>query len=118
MTSLEMSFMTFFLLYIPCVLILHLNRASLYGINISWSFHFSDVPVAVQVESLHCFMQLCYLPKVSSESEVSLAFQLQEDFPLVLVPLASYNQVSIWFLSMLFSCLFFKLRVVKRITHV
>lgn len=49
--------------------------------------HFIDVPVAVQVESLHCFSYLCL------QSEVRLPIQFLAEFPSLLVPLASCNQV-------------------------
>ncbi|KAL5569803.1 hypothetical protein UlMin_026378 [Ulmus minor] len=45
-----------------------------------------DVPVPVQVESLHCFAHLCF------QSESRLHNQLLAEFPSVLVPLASHNQ--------------------------
>ncbi|KAM5557014.1 uncharacterized protein ABKV19_024415 [Rosa sericea] len=45
-----------------------------------------DVPVGVQVESLHCFSYLCL------QSEVRLPIQFLAEFPSLLVPLASCNQ--------------------------
>ncbi|XP_015877759.3 uncharacterized protein At3g06530 isoform X1 [Ziziphus jujuba] len=50
-----------------------------------------DVPVAVQVESLHCYTYLCS-PFLCSRSEDGLSIQLLDEFPSVLVPLASCNQ--------------------------
>ncbi|KAH7537802.1 hypothetical protein FEM48_Zijuj03G0131900 [Ziziphus jujuba var. spinosa] len=49
------------------------------------------VPVAVQVESLHCYTYLCS-PFLCSRSEDGLSIQLLDEFPSVLVPLASCNQ--------------------------
>lgn len=60
--------------------------------NLSCPFYFADVPIAVQVESLCCFAHLCV------ESDVRLPVQLLAEFPAILVPLASYDQVSIWYL--------------------
>lgn len=50
-------------------------------------FTFVDVPAAVQIESLHCFTFLC------SQADDSLLFELLAEFPSVLIPLASDNQV-------------------------
>lgn len=47
----------------------------------------ADFSVAVQVEALHYFLFFC------SQSEQSLHFQLLDEFPSVLVPLSSDNQV-------------------------
>lgn len=72
-------------------------------ISLSWLFHFADVPVAVQVESLRCFWYLC------SQSEGRSLVQLLAEFPSILVPLASYNQVVVWALVTFNSlgCLFY-----------
>lgn len=53
----------------------------------SYMFTFVDVPAAVQIESLHCFTFLC------SQADDSLLFELLAEFPSVLIPLASDNQV-------------------------
>ncbi|OMO94842.1 hypothetical protein CCACVL1_05773 [Corchorus capsularis] len=47
-----------------------------------------DVPVAVQVESLHCFAYLC------SQLDERLPVELLDQFPSLLVPLASDNQAT------------------------
>ncbi|XP_022736219.1 uncharacterized protein At3g06530 isoform X2 [Durio zibethinus] len=47
-----------------------------------------DVPVAVQVESLHCFSFLC------SQQDDRLPFELLAEFPSLLVPIASENQAT------------------------
>lgn len=50
-------------------------------------FHCTDIPVAVQIESLHCLAFLCLEP------DDRLLFQLMANFPSLLVPLASASQV-------------------------
>ncbi|XVF49416.1 hypothetical protein PTKIN_Ptkin04bG0010100 [Pterospermum kingtungense] len=47
-----------------------------------------DVPVAVQVESLHCFSFLC------SQLDERLPFELLAEFPSLLVPLTSEDQAA------------------------
>ncbi|XP_062092226.1 uncharacterized protein At3g06530 [Humulus lupulus] len=47
-----------------------------------------DVPVAAQVESLHCFTYLCF----QSEGRLQFCGQLLAEFPSILVPLSSFNQ--------------------------
>ncbi|KAF4372054.1 hypothetical protein F8388_000270 [Cannabis sativa] len=47
-----------------------------------------DVPVAAQVESLHCFTYLCCQP----EGRLQFCGQLLAEFPSILVPLSSFNQ--------------------------
>lgn len=49
---------------------------------------FAEVPAAVQVESLHCFSFLC------SQLNDRLPFELLAEFPSLLLPLTSDNQVS------------------------
>uniref|UniRef100_A0A803NS19 BP28 C-terminal domain-containing protein n=1 Tax=Cannabis sativa TaxID=3483 RepID=A0A803NS19_CANSA len=49
---------------------------------------FGDVPVAAQVESLHCFTYLCCQP----EGRLQFCGQLLAEFPSILVPLSSFNQ--------------------------
>lgn len=71
-------------------LIIYCLIRPIYAINLGCPFYFSDVPTAVQVESLHCFAHLCF------ESEVRLQVQPFVEFPSILVPLASYDQVFVW----------------------
>ncbi|XVF08520.1 hypothetical protein REPUB_Repub07fG0010000 [Reevesia pubescens] len=51
-------------------------------------FTVEDVPVAVQVESLHCFSFLC------SQLDDRLPFELLAEFPSLLLPLSSDNQAT------------------------
>ncbi|XP_022736221.1 uncharacterized protein At3g06530 isoform X4 [Durio zibethinus] len=54
----------------------------------SFSMSKNNVPVAVQVESLHCFSFLC------SQQDDRLPFELLAEFPSLLVPIASENQAT------------------------
>ncbi|KAK9913977.1 hypothetical protein M0R45_037776 [Rubus argutus] len=63
-----------------------ITKCKISAVSFLSKFFTEDVPVAVQVESLHCFSYLCL------HSEVRLPIQFLAEFPSLLVPLASCNQ--------------------------